>query len=172
MRTVILTHTFFMAVLSHWAADSFQLPSSGACRRPARRHTTPHSAAAPVDSDADQSLQSTIDSDKQALLRAIGSRGSDRKELILLAAAALERHSHTVAPVSGRWALVFSTMSDGAAGGEQPLDGVLGFLDTAVRLGSPSICLVSNRPHKSDALTLLNKIPTLLVVPKSEQQLI
>ena len=86
------------------------------CRRAHTQRTTVHAS---VSSD-------TVREQKKALLSAVAQRGPDRTDAILTAAAELEANDLVTAPVSGRWSLVFSTMSSTAA---TPLEGAVGNLD-------------------------------------------
>ena len=67
------------------------------------------SAAVPSGLTESPSSSESIDL-KKALLRAVGNENRSEKE-ILDAAAALEALKVRTAPVSGRWALVFSTQT-------------------------------------------------------------
>ena len=77
------------------------------CRPPPVRAVVP--AAVPSGLTESQSSLESIDL-KKALLRAVGNESRSEKE-ILDAAAALEALNVRTAPVSGRWALVFSTQT-------------------------------------------------------------
>ena len=78
------------------------------CRPPALRAVV--SAAVPSRlTESKTNAESIIDL-KKALLRAVGNENRSEKE-ILDAAAALEALNIRTAPVSGRWALVFSTQT-------------------------------------------------------------
>ena len=77
------------------------------CRPPRVRAVV--SAAVPSGLTESRSNVESIDL-KKALLRAVGNENRSEKE-ILYAAAALEALKVRTAPVSGRWALVFSTQT-------------------------------------------------------------
>jgi hypothetical protein len=79
---------------------------SPACRRAAVRPAVAH--AVPSGLTESPSSSESIDL-KKALLRAVGNENRSEKEI--LAAAALEALKVRTAPVSGRWALVFSTQT-------------------------------------------------------------
>ena len=73
------------------------------------RHVAPTRLAAAV--SADTAAESTTTADlKKTLLRAVGNEDRSERD-ILDAAAALEALDVRTAPVSGRWALVFSTQT-------------------------------------------------------------
>lgn len=105
------------------AGSAFTVPTL--VRRPRANHVTSSLVTrGSVFSDADMAdtgtdVVSNIAAQKKKLLKAVG--GKD-KQSILSTARELESHHHIVAPVSGRWSLVFSTMSEDTA---NPLEGAL-----------------------------------------------
>jgi hypothetical protein len=89
------------------ASVASALVFSPACRPAAVRPAVAH--AVPSGITESKSNVESIDL-KKALLRAVGNENRSEKE-ILDAAAALEALKVRTAPVSGRWALVFSTQT-------------------------------------------------------------
>ena len=82
---------------------------SGAHALVLSRHVVPTRLAVALSTDSATESTTTADL-KKALLRAVGNEDRSERD-ILDAAAALEALNVRTAPVSGRWALVFSTQT-------------------------------------------------------------